>query len=406
MRCRFCNNQNLQNFLDLGCAPPSNAYVTKDNLQKGEVYYPLKVKICPNCWLAQTEDYNAANELFDNDYAYFSSVSKSWLIHAKDYCDMITNRIGLTSDSFVVELASNDGYLLKNFVEDNVPCLGVEPTQSTAEAAKAINVPTLQKFFGEQLARELIQDKKANLIIGNNVYAHVPDICDFTKGIKILLADEGTVTLEFPHLMELIKHNQFDTVYHEHYSYLSCVFIEKIFASYDLKIYDVEKIPTHGGSLRIYGTHKDASIKTTPQVEEMLSEERAFGLSNLQTYTDFQSKADKVKNDFLSFLIEAKKNGKKIVGYGAAAKGNTLMNYAGTKHDFIDYVCDAAPSKQNKYLPGSRLPILHPDQIAKDKPDYVIIFPWNIRKEVMAQLPYIKDWNGKFVTFVPETEII
>lgn len=406
MTCRFCKNPQLNNFLDLACAPPSNAYLTADRLNASEVYYPLNVKVCSHCWLVQTEDYNAADQLFDDDYAYFSSTSSSWLDHAKRYCDMITDRLNLNDKSLVVELASNDGYLLKNFVAKNIPCLGIEPTKSTADAAKAINVPTLQKFFGEDTATDLAKDQKADLMIGNNVYAHVPNIRDFTMGIKTLLTDNGTVTLEFPHLLQLLQLNQFDTVYHEHYSYLSAIAVQTIFAECGLKIYDIEKIPTHGGSLRIFGTHLDNDIAVTDNVHNVLAEEKTFGLNTTEPYTNFQNKADRVKNDFLAFLLQAKKDGKSVVGYGAAAKGNTLMNYAGIKTDLIQYVCDAAPSKQNKFMPGSRLPIVKPDQIKTTKPDYVIILPWNIRDEVMTQLSYIKEWGGQFVTFIPETKIV
>ena len=405
MKCRFCDSDVTLNFLDLGCAPPSNAYLTANDLQRGEIYYPLHIFTCESCWLVQTQDYSAADELFDENYAYFSSVSSSWLAHAKKYCDMITDRLSLSGDSFVVELASNDGYLLKNFVATGIPCTGVEPTKSTAEAAEKIGVPSIQEFFGEKLATTMATKKQADLIIGNNVYAHVPDIRDFTKGMKILLSNEGTITLEFPHLMELIKHNQFDTVYHEHYSYLSLTAVSAIFDAFDLRIYDVEQIPTHGGSLRIYGTHKGASIETMQNVANLLQAEKDFGLQSPAIYAAFQARADKVKNDFLSFLIQAKEEKKSVVGYGAAAKGNTLMNYAGVKTDMIKFACDAAQSKQGKYLPGSRIPIVSPDAIAQEKPDYVIIFPWNIKQEVMQQLNDIEKWGGRFVTFVPQVEV-
>jgi len=406
MKCRFCKSTLDVDFLDLGTAPPSNAYLTADQMNQPESYFPLHILTCDQCWLVQTRDFNAADELFDENYAYFSSVSKSWLQHAKDYCAMITDRLDLGADSFAVELASNDGYLLKNFVENGVPCLGIEPTKSTADAAEKIGVPVLREFFGEECAAKLIKDKKADLIIANNVYAHVPDIRDFTKGIRVLLADNGTVTIEFPHLLKLIKFNQFDTVYHEHYSYLSLSAVKTIFEACDLKIYDVEEITTHGGSLRIYGTPSKASYEISENVTRVLAEEKEFGLLDAQTYTAFQKKAEAVKDEFWRFLIQAKADGKTVVGYGAAAKGNTLLNFSGVKQDMIKFVCDAAESKQGKYLPGSRIEVVAPDRIKEEKPDYVVIFPWNIKDEIIKQLDYIREWGGKFVTFVPSTEIV
>jgi len=406
MKCRHCQNNLQYVFLDLGFAPPSNDYLTKDNLCAPEKTFPLKLYVCDGCWLVQTEDYSRANELFSRDYAYFSSTSKSWLDHSAKYVEKISADLGLSKDSFVIEVASNDGYLLKNFVKSGVPCLGIEPTDSTADAAEKIGVPVLRKFFGVEVARELVASgKKADLICGNNVYAHVPDINDFTEGLKITLKEDGVINLEFPHLMRLIENNQFDTVYHEHFSYLSLGTVAEIFSSAGLRIFDVEEIPTHGGSLRIYGCH-DADLRsTTSAVIDLLASEVKFGLKSLNTYEAFQAKANKVKNDFLFFLIEQKRLGKSIAGYGAAAKGNTLMNYAGLKNDLIDFVCDAAPSKQNKYMPGSHLPILHPSELATRKPDWVVIFPWNIAKEVQEQEDVSK-WGGKFVVAVPELRIL
>ena len=329
MKCRHCQN-NLQHvFLDLGFAPPSNDYLTKDDLRAPEKTFPLKLYVCDGCWLVQTEDYSRANELFSKDYAYFSSTSKSWLDHSARYVEKISKDLSLSKNSFVIEVASNDGYLLKNFVEAGVPCLGIEPTDSTADAAEKIGVPVLRKFFGVEVARDLATSgKKADLICGNNVYAHVPDINDFTEGLKIALKEGGVVNLEFPHLMRLIENNQFDTVYHEHFSYLSLSTVSEIFSSVDLRIFDVEEISTHGGSLRIYGCHTDDPRPTTNAVIDLLANEVKFGLKALNVYQSFQAKANKVKNDFVSFLIEQKRMGKSIAGYGAAAKGNTLMNYA------------------------------------------------------------------------------
>ncbi len=398
MYCRHCKKPLEHVFLDLGLAPFSNAYLSKEDLQKTEALYPLKLFVCDQCWLVQTEDFAKADDLFQADYAYFSSTSTSWLAHSKRYTDMITTRLALTKDSFVIELASNDGYLLKNFVAEGIPCLGIEPTHDTAEAARKLGIEVLEEFFGEDMARGV---PKADLILGNNVYAHVPDINDFTKGMKVALKLGGTITLEFPHLLELIKHNQFDTVYHEHFSYLSLYTVSKIFAAVGLRIYDVEQISTHGGSLRIYGCHDKAALATTTAVTNLLAAEMEFGLQKLETYLAFQKKADQVKSDFISFIDAEKKKGKKIAGYGAAAKGNTLLNYAGIKTGVIDFVCDAAPSKQNKFLPGSHIPILPPSAIDAERPDIIVIFPWNIAAEVKTQLAHVKNWNAEFVTAVP-----
>lgn len=407
MKCRHCQFELTQVFLDLGHAPPSNAYLTETALRAPETTYPLKLFVCNTCWLVQTEDYTEADELFSGDYAYFSSTSKGWLAHAKNYCDKMTAQLGLTKDSFVVEVASNDGYLLKNFVAAGIPCLGVEPTDSTADAAEKIGVPVLREFFGVATATKLAdKSQRADLICGNNVYAHVPDINDFTNGLRVALKPGGTINLEFPHLKNLIEQNQFDTVYHEHFSYLSLIAVISIFEKAGLRIFDLEELPTHGGSLRIYGCHKDDPRSTTAAVAAMIIEEKAFGLQDIKLYQAFQQKADKVKNDFLAFLIEQKRAGKSIAAYGAAAKGNTLMNYAGMKHDLISFVCDAAPSKQNKFMPGSHIPIMHPDEIARRKPDWVVILPWNIGAEVMQQQAQIKSWGGQFVIAVPEIKVL
>lgn len=407
MKCRHCQQQLTHCFLDLGFSPPSNDYLSAAALQAPEKYFPLKVYVCDACWLVQTQDFSSSGELFREDYAYFSSVSKSWLAHAEDYAGMIARRLGLTGDSFVVELASNDGYLLKNFVASGIPCLGIEPTQGTAEASEKLGVRVRQEFFGEALGREIAQaERKADLIIGNNVYAHVPDINDFTRGMAALLAAEGTITLEFPHLQQLIANNQFDTVYHEHYSYLSLHAVAQIFEAADLRVYDVETLSTHGGSLRVYGCHKAASIAEQPQVGAILRGEEAAGLCSLETYQAFQAKADKVKNDLLAFLIEQKRAGKKIAAYGAAAKGNTLLNYAGVRPDLLPFVCDAAPSKQGKYLPGNHIPVLPPERMNGANPDFILILPWNIAPEVTAQLRGAGIDTAKFVVAVPELKVL
>ncbi|MFM8331976.1 MAG: methyltransferase domain-containing protein [Candidatus Methylumidiphilus sp.] len=403
MNCRHCHSPLEHVFLDLGFAPPSNAYLSEADLKVPELYFPLKLFVCGHCWLVQTEDYAQADELFSHDYAYFSSVSQSWLDHAARYAQMITQRLALGADSFVIEVAANDGYLLKNFVAAGIPCLGIEPTASTAAAAEALGVPVLREFFGKDLAEKLTAEgRQADLILGNNVYAHVPDINDFTRGLKAALKPGGTVTLEFPHLMQLLAHNQFDTVYHEHFSYLSLHTVQRIFAGADLRVCDVEELPTHGGSLRVYGCHADDARADSAAVAALIAEEVRQGLRQTDTYTHFQARADQVKNDLLAFLIEQKRQGKQVAAYGAAAKGNTLLNYAGVKPDLLPYVCDAAPSKQGKFMPGTHIPILHPDTIAERKPDIVLILPWNIKTEVAMQLAQIREWGGVFAVAVPE----
>ncbi len=407
MNCRHCKSKLEHVFLDLGVAPPSNAYLNEEELAQPEKVFPLKLFVCHNCWLVQTEDYSERHELFTKEYAYFSSVSSSWLEHSSRYTQMITDRLKLNKESFVIEVASNDGYLLKNFVAEGIPCLGIEPTDSTAEAAEKIGVPVMREFFGEDFAKKLVQDgKAADLIIGNNVYAHVPDINDFTKGLQTALKPGGTITLEFPHLMNLIKYKQFDTVYHEHYSYLSIYTVDKIFREAGLKVYDVEELPTHGGSLRIYGCHIDDAKEISANVTDLKQEEKDFGLQDLEIYLNFQKKADAVTQNLLRFLKEQKLEGKTIGAYGAAAKGNTLLNYANVKSDLISFVCDAAPSKQGKYMPGSHIPILHPSLLSKYKPDWVLILPWNLEKEIVKQQSQVKDWNGKFLVSLPELRII
>jgi len=407
MTCRHCGIRLTHTFVDLGFAPPSNAYRSKEDLSKPEIAYPLRVMVCDSCWLVQTEDFVDADAMFNTDYAYFSSTSSSWLEHASKYSKMIQEKLCLNADSFVVEVASNDGYLLKNFVDANIPCLGIEPTDGTAEAAEKLGIPVQREFFGTKLANKLVaKGKKADLIIGNNVYAHVPDINDFTLGLKKLLSPNGTITLEFAYLLKLIQQNEFDTVYHEHFSYLSLHAVKPIFEGAELKIYDVEELTTHGGSLRVYGCHEEAGYNTTEQVYEQLQKEEKAGLLELKTYVHFQKKAERVKNGLLAFLVEQKMQGKSVAGYGAAAKGNTLLNYAGVKPELLPFVCDASPSKQGNYLPGSNIPIFSPNYIKEQRSDYVLILPWNIAEEVKDQLSFILDWDGKFVTAVPELTIL
>jgi hypothetical protein len=405
-RCRHCGAQLEHVFVDLGFAPPSNAYLDVADLAKPEIYYPLRLYVCTDCWLVQTEDYRHADELFDKHYAYFSSVSKTWLDHAARYVDMIHSRLNLGRDSFVIEVAANDGYLLKNFVAAGVPCLGIEPTASTATAAESRGIPILREFFGEALAKRLAAEgKRADLIIGNNVYAHVPDINDFTAGLTIALKQGGTVTLEFPHLMRLIEHVQFDTVYHEHFSYLSLHTVIRIFINAGLQVFDVEELPTHGGSLRVYGCHSNDPREQSRTVGAVLDEEERRGMRGLGLYSDFQQRADGVKNALLAFLIDQKSQGKRIAAYGAAAKGNTLLNYAGVRNDLLPYVCDAAPSKQGKFLPGSHIPILAPSAMSERHPDVVLILPWNIAHEVVADHRYVREWGGQFGVAVPQLQI-
>ena len=403
MKCRHCSTPLEHDFLDLGYAPPSNAYLSADDLDKPEKYYPLKVKVCDQCWLVQTEDYAQADELFCHDYAYFSSTSTGWLAHAARYVDEITRRLGLDERSMVIEIASNDGYLLKNFVAAGIPCLGIEPTANTATAAERLGIPVVREFFGEALARKLsASGKQADLIIGNNVFAHVPDINDFTRGMKSLLKEGGTITLEFPHLLCLIEQTLFDTIYHEHFSYLSLSTVQRIFAAWGLRIWDVEQLSTHGGSLRVYGCHAVDKRFNSPSVDAMLRQEEQHGLLEIDTYKSFKAKADRIKDDLLAFLIEQKRVGKTVAAYGAAAKGNTLLNYASVKPDLLPYVCDAAVAKQGKFMPGSHIPILAPSVLRERRPDYLLILPWNIAAEVRQQNADLAAMGTRFVIAIPE----
>ncbi|MDH3981534.1 MAG: class I SAM-dependent methyltransferase [Kiritimatiellaceae bacterium] len=403
MKCHHCHTELEHVFLDLGFAPPSNSYLTEEQLRQSEKTYPLKLYVCENCWLVQTEDNDSGEALFQDDYAYFSSVSSMLLGHSKRYCDMITQRLGLTKESYVIEVASNDGYLLRNFVESKIPCLGIEPTAGTAEVAAGLGIPQLGEFFGEALGQRLAAEgKQSDLMIGNNVYAHVPDINDFTRGFKQALKPEGTVTLEFPHLLSLMTWNQFDTVYHEHYSYLSLNTVSRIFKAAGLRVYDVEEVPTHGGSLRVYGCHAESAKPTGEHVAAILKKEADAGLAELGTYLAFQARVEKIKDDFVAFLIEQKRAEKKVAAYGAAAKASTLMNFAGVRPDLVAFISDAAPSKQYKFVPGCHVPVLPPDALKEYKPDWVVVFAWNIAKEIMNSLSHVKEWCGKFIVVIPE----
>jgi SAM-dependent methyltransferase len=403
MNCRHCGAPLERVFLDLGYAPPSNAYRTADVLGLPETTYPLRVLVCDACWLVQTEGHAHDDALFDADYAYFSSASSTWCAHAQCYVAMARERFELGSDSFVVEIASNDGYLLRHVVAAGIRCLGIEPTASTAAAAEARGIPVRREFFDLALAERLVAEgAKADLVIGNNVYAHVPDINDFTAGIARLLKPDGIVTLEFPHLLRMIEGLQFDTAYHEHYSYLSLYTVGRIFAQAGLRVFDVEELPTHGGSLRVYGCLDRNPRPTMSVVGSVLAAEAALGLRTPEPYGTFQTRAERAKDALLVFLIDEKRRGRRLAGYGAAAKGNTLLNFAGVKPDLLPYICDAAPSKQGKFMPGSQIPVLPPAALRERRPDTVLILPWNLADEVAADHSCVRNWGGRFVVAVPE----
>lgn len=404
MKCRHCAAELTLPFVDLGSAPPSNAYLSSEQLNKPETTYPLKVMVCESCWLVQTQDFARADELFDQDYAYFSSTSKSWLLHAQRFSQMAIERFGVDQDSFVVEIASNDGYLLRNFVAANIKCLGVEPTASTSQAAAELGIAQCRAFFGHELAKDLVANgKSADLVVANNVLAHVPDINDFCRGVATILKPDGVVSFEFPHLLNLIKEKQFDTIYHEHFSYLSLVAVQRILTSVGLEVFDVETLPTHGGSLRVFAAHKSART-VSASVARMRENEREFGLEKPETYTAFQHQIERLRDDFLSFLLAAKASGKSVAAYGAAAKGNTLLNFAGIRADLISYVVDAAPSKQGKFLPGSHIPIHAPSYLQDHRPDILIILPWNIASEIATQNQELRALGTRLVRVLPEIQ--
>jgi len=408
MKCRHCASDLQLTFVDLGSSPPSNLYLTKKTINEPEKWYPLKVMVCDNCWLVQTEDFVEAGEMFSEDYAYFSSFSSTWLEHAKHYVEKVTSRFKLTSESVVAEIAANDGYLLQYLQDKNIPCYGIEPTHSTAQAARDKGIEIIEEFFSVVKANELLsQGRQADLIVSNNVLAHVPDINDFVKGVSILLKPNGVATFEFPHLLNLVQLSQFDTIYHEHYSYLSLTAVQTIFDANGLSVFDVEELSTHGGSLRVYAQRSElGKHKTSAAVISLKEKENKLGMSDINFYHGFQNKIERVKIDFLSFLIEAKRNGKEVVGYGAAAKGNTMMNFGGIRQDLISYVVDKNPAKKGKYMPGSRVPIVDIDHLLLTKPDYVVIFPWNLKDEAIQQLEFIQDWGGKFIISTPKLIII
>jgi SAM-dependent methyltransferase len=405
-KCRFCGGQSLQTFVDLGMSPLANAYLKLEQLQSMERFYPLHCFVCNYCFLVQLEEFEDPLVIF-NDYAYFSSYSDTWLKHAQAYVEAMLKRENLSPQSQVVEIGSNDGYLLQYFMANHIPVLGIEPAANVARVARNKGIPTLDKFFTSELAGKLVSDGlRADLIVGNNVLAHVPNLNDFVNGLKILLKPHGLITLEFPHLMRLIAGNQFDTIYHEHFSYFSFTTVEKVFAAHKLKLVEVEELPTHGGSLRIYASHAGNTARFPGErVVELKRREETYGLTRMETYQAFDERVKKTKRQILRFLIQAKEEGKSLVGYGAAAKGNTLLSYCGIRKDFLDYVVDRSPYKQGLFLPGTHLPINPPDMVRRTRPDYLLILPWNIKAEIMEQMAYIREWGGKFVVPIPDVEV-
>ncbi len=406
--CRLCDAELKQVFVDLGMSPIANDYVAADKANAMEPFYPLRVYVCTSCWLVQLPAAQSADNIFRDDYAYFSSVSKSWLAHARNYVEQVADRFGLGEQHAVVEVASNDGYLLQYFKERDIPVLGIEPCGNVAQAAKDIGIPTLVEFFGQELAAKLVAEgKSADLIVGNNVLAHVPDLRDFVTGLKTLLAETGLITMEFPHLARLIELNQFDTIYHEHFSYFSLLSVLNVFSRHGLRIFDVEELPTHGGSLRIYACHMDDESKANSDaVGNLLDREKQQGMDSLDIYRDFEKRVHRTKRELLKFLISAREQGKTVVGYGAPAKGNTLLNYCGVRTDLLDYTVDMAPSKQGTLLPGTRIPVYHPDRIAETRPDYILILPWNIKDEIMAGMSAAKEWGGRFLIPIPDVQVL
>jgi hypothetical protein len=408
MQCRICRTELEHVFIDLVNSPASNSFLTEKQLNQPEVFYPLKVHTCHNCFLVQLDEYKLSDTIFTNEYVYFSSYSASWLRHAQEYTESMIGRFGFNKGSQVIEVASNDGYLLQYFHQQGIPVLGIEPAANTAKTAIEKGIDTVIDFFGVKLAKELTaKGIQADLLLGNNVLAHVPDIVDFVKGMKILLKPRGIITMEFPHLMQLVDNNQFDTIYHEHFSYLSFHTVKRLFESQGLVLFDVEELPTHGGSLRIYARHmEDNSQPVSATVTALLNEEKKKGMTDLLYYSGFQEKALKIKLNLLGFLMEQKKAGKKVAAYGAAAKGNTLLNYCGIRNDLVEYVADANPHKQNKWLPASHIAVVDEKYLKAKQPDYVIILPWNLREEITLQLSYIREWDGRFVIPIPHLQLL
>lgn len=405
-KCRFCNSDLNKIFADLGDSPLANSYLKESDFDN-EKFYPLCTFLCENCFLVQLEELETPENIF-SEYAYFSSFSTSWVKHAKDYVDMIIPKLSLDEKSLVIEIASNDGYLLQNFTGKNIPVLGIEPAQNIAKSAIEKNIPTLTKFFDSKLAKDLVNEGKiADLIIGNNVFAHIPCLNNFITGLKILLKPNGVITLEFPHLLQLIQNNQFDTIYHEHFSYFSLFTAKKIFEHHGLKIFDVEELSTHGGSLRLFITHFDNNqISETSEVDSIVEKEKKFGLTQANTYENFSKNIIKIKTNLLDFVEKAKKNSKNIICYGAPAKGNTLLNYCGFSKTLIDYTVDKNPNKQNLFLPGTHIPIFSPEKIKETKPDFILVLPWNLQDEILNELNYVKSWGCQFIIPIPEVKVL
>jgi hypothetical protein len=405
--CRFCGSELQQVFLDLGLSPLANTYLKEEDLQREEPQFPLLVYVCGECFLVQLEEWESPENIF-GDYAYFSSYSESWLRHAKAYVGMMIERFGFNPDSKVVEIASNDGYLLQYFVDRGIPVLGIEPARNVAEVARSRGIPTRVDFFGEWTARTLRREGlRADLLIGNNVLAHVPSLNDFVKGLKIVLAEQGIVTMEFPHLMRLCADCQIDTIYHEHFSYFSLIAVEKIFAAHGLELFDVEELPTHGGSLRIFAQHKRGGRQpVSKRVEELRKREIKAGYADLSGYLAFEERAVQMREKLIEFLVTAKQAGKRVVGYGAPAKGNTLLNYCGITSDLVEYTVDRSPHKQGRFLPGTHIPIYEPERINATKPDYILILPWNLQDEIIGQLSFARTWGAQFVVPIPEAHIV
>nr|WP_277816389.1 class I SAM-dependent methyltransferase [Neptunicella marina] len=405
-KCRLCNNKLKHSFVDLGMSPLCETFIPPSQLNQPEVFYPLHAYVCEQCLLVQVHEFVSPDEIYQ-DYPYFSSYSDSWVEHAHRYCENIVQRLGLDANSQVVEIASNDGYLLQHFVTQDIPCFGIEPATNVAEVARKKGINTENLFFGADTAQQLADKHgKADLLIGNNVLAHVPNLLDFIQGLHAMLSDDGVLTMEFPHLQQLIEQSQFDTIYHEHFCYLSLLVVEKAFAKHGLRIFDVEQLATHGGSLRIYACHNNAQQQTTAALDALRKQEKLAGLTELSTYLTFAEQVQQCKNQLLSFLINAKAQGKKVVGYGAPGKGNTLLNYCGIGPDLLSYTVDRSPHKQGKYTPGTRIPIYAPDKIFATQPDYVLILPWNLATEITQQMQDIKQWGAKFVLPVPTATVL
>jgi hypothetical protein len=408
-KCRFCDSLLHHTFADLGTSPLSNSYLSREELEQAEAFYPLHVHVCDTCYLVQLPEHHPPEHIF-SDYLYFSSYSTSWLEHAVRYTEHVTQRFALNESSHVVEIASNDGYLLRYFKERNIPVLGIEPAHNVAAVAKSAGIPTVVKFFGVELATTLAAERQqADLLVGNNVLGHVPNINDFVAGLQIMLKPDGVFTAEFPHVLQLMAHNEFDTIYHEHFSYWSLLALDKVFVAHGLALFDVEELPTHGGSLRIYARHSDRVLGEygiTPRLQEVRARELAAGLDRMETYAVFGEKVRETKRHLLQFLIEAKCQGKTIVGYGAPAKASTLLNYCGVRTDFLDYTVDRSPHKQGRFMPGTHIPIYHPDRVRETRPDYLLILPWNLKQEILQQMAHVREWGCRFVVPIPTVEVL